>query len=178
MLLIAIDYVEEVLGPLKEIIGKAGIQRPEAQILDGESVETHSRRNPDHIQLQGTFQSGALLSYHLRGGLPFPGAPGLAWRIYGDKGEIRVTAPGPMLNLDYPETKIEVHDHATNKVEEIAMDKNEYSELPRVAQNIAVIYETIAKGDNDKITFRSAAKRHRFLDLFSKSSAENVIVTL
>ena len=180
MLRVAIDCVEVVLGPLKQALGKLSIQRPEAKIMDGESlVETVPRVTPDHVLLQGTFQSGALLTFQLRPGKPFPGTPGMTWSIYGDTGEIRITAPGHFLNLDYPETKIEIHDLATDKVEEVAIEKDEFSDLPRPAQNIARLYEGIAKGDHDKIAdFGAAIGRHRFLESIRKSSAGNIVVDL
>ena len=166
-----------MLGPLKQITGKIGLQRPESKILDGETViETVTRHTPDHVLMQGTFQSGALISFQMRGGNPFPGTPGLVWRIYGETGEINVTSPGIALNIDYRDkVKIEVHDHATNKVEEIAIEKDELSGLPQTAQNVARTYEAIVEGKNGT-TFNEAINLHKLLDSLRKSSAEDISV--
>jgi hypothetical protein len=44
----------------------------------------------------------------LRGGLMPKNAPGLDWRIYGETGEIRITATGPFLQVGYEDLTIEV----------------------------------------------------------------------
>jgi hypothetical protein len=60
--------------------------------------------------LQGTLESGALISAHLQGGKAFPDTPGLGLRIDGKNGGIRDVAPGVFPHMGFPETKITIHD--------------------------------------------------------------------
>jgi len=76
----------------------------DGKILD----EKHPITADDTIFLQGMLSSGIPLSYSLRGGPKFKDVPGLDWRIYGETGEIRLTATGPFLQIGYPDMKIEV----------------------------------------------------------------------
>lgn len=69
------------------------------EVLDPKRAKTAD----DTIFLHGVLNGGVPLSMSMRGGEPFKGEPGLDWRIYGDEGEIRVTAGGVFLQIGYPE---------------------------------------------------------------------------
>jgi predicted dehydrogenase len=110
-------------------------------------------------------QSGAVLSYHLRGGKAFPSGPNLVWRIYGEKGEIEITAPSAGLNVGSDETKILLHDQVTGELETVKVEKDEWDELPNQARNIARLYEAFRKGETDGVvSFAEAVKRHELID--------------
>ena len=132
------------------------------------------RTSYDQIVLQGILENGAVFSFHLRGGQPFPGTPGLEWRTYGEKGEIRMTAPSASLNYGGPGHKIEVHDHASGSAEEVPLPKDKFDEeeLPVTARAPARVYEAFAeslrsgKGVPSEVfgTWEDAVDRHRLID--------------
>lgn len=118
----------------------------------------------DTIFLNGTLTSGIPLSFALRGGKPFKGTPGLDWRIYGEKGEIRITAGGPFLQVGYPDMKIQVFNFEEDKVEDVEVEKDEFDGafgLP--VGNVARIYRGLVKGENN-CSFEDAVERHALID--------------
>ena len=111
-----------------------------------------------------------VLSIHLRGGSPFKEEPGLILRIYGEAGEIQVTASGAFLQVGYPDMKIKLHSHATDEVEEVKWETSSTDEsLPTPARNVARMYEAYANGESIP-NFEAALKRHRLLEAVYKSS--------
>lgn len=122
---------------------------------DGRVVERGVPKTADDtIFVTGTLSNGIPVSLNLRGGSPFKGTPGLDWRIYGETGEIRLTASGPFLQIGYPDMKIELHDFAKDTVEEIEIPKDELDvEAPGAAfggfaaRNVGRLYRGLAKGE-------------------------------
>lgn len=118
----------------------------------------------DTIFLHGTLSSGIPLSMSLRGGKPFKGTPGLDWRIYGEKGEIRVTAGGPSLQVGYPDMKIQVFDFEKDEVEDVQVEKDEFDgtfALP--VGNVARVYRSLVEGEMN-CSFEDAVERHKLID--------------
>lgn len=120
-----------------------------------------------------TKQSGAtispVLSYHLRGGKPFPNSgssssvPQFVWNIYGTKGEIQVTAPTLGLNVT-TDVKIRVYDAATDKDEEVKVDRDDFLDgLEMPGRNISRLYEQFADGGKYP-DFEHATMRHALID--------------
>lgn len=148
-------------------------QRKYIQITDSEGKvleEKHAKTSDDTIFLNGTLSSGIPLSMTLRGGKPFKDTPGLEWRIYGETGEIRVTASGPFLNIGYPDTKIQIHDFEKDTVEEVQVDKDEFDEgfgIP--ARNVGRLYKALADGKIN-CSFEDAVERHALLDAMYKEN--------
>lgn len=131
----------------------------------GEVVDpAFEKETPDFITLQGTLATGIPVSLTLRGGKAFKGTQGLEWRIYGEKGEIRITASGPFLGVGYPDVKIEVHDFKSDSLEEITIvdDDSEVEGVQGPARNVARVYEKIAEGKGN-CSFEDAVERHEFL---------------
>jgi predicted dehydrogenase len=119
---------------------------------------------PDQIMLHGLVApSNAPVSIHFRGGKPFPGSPGIDWRIQGDKGELRLTSPSCSLNVGRPDTKIEWYDVGKETVEVLVPNKDVWDDLPTPAHNIARQYEAYRKGDWHP-DFEWAVKRHMMLE--------------
>lgn len=121
----------------------------------------------DQIAIQGHLEDGAVFSFHMRGGHPFPNTPGLDWRIYGEKGEIRVTAPSANLHFGGPGHTIQVHHHESNSVEDIKIPRDSWDEkdLPYTARAPARVYEAFADGREDQYaTWEDALRRHRLVD--------------
>jgi predicted dehydrogenase len=119
---------------------------------------------PDQIMVHGTLTpSGAPITIHYRGGKPFPGTPGIEWRIQGDKGEIHLTSASWSLNVGPPDTKIELFDAEAGEVEVIVPERDRWDELPVPAQNIARMYEAFRKGEWFP-NFEWAVRRHAMIE--------------
>lgn len=126
-------------------------------------VEAAPNSVPDQILLQGTVASGAAVSIHYRGGPPFPGTPNMQWWIQGSKGEIRLMSSSWSLNVGREDTKVELLDKETAKVEEVRPEKDQWDELPIPAQNIARVYEAYRKGEWVP-DFELGVRRHEMLE--------------
>lgn len=86
--------------------------RPHAPVYtdDGELLEEQFVKDtPDTLFLTGTLSTGIPLSITMRGGRPFKRTPGYDWRIYGEKGEIRISSSSTFLNTGAVKSIIEIH---------------------------------------------------------------------
>ena len=168
------DFVMLVLGELSCFRSHLSIQRPEVPIVDsfGTVLEIVATDVADHIMLQGVLSSGAPLSVIFRRGPPFKGTPGFVWSIYGEKGEIRITAAGPALQANDDETKVTVHIFDQEEVEVVEWDWP-FKDLPPPARNVAAVYEAFAADTEDKYPdFGHAVLRHKQTEEVFKSAEE------
>ena len=126
--------------------------------------ENVEKTTPDHVMIQGSLKSGAVLSATIRGGSPFKGSPGLEWRIYGEKGEIKITGPSAFIEI-VGTSSIQLHDFATDEIVEIALKNGAFAEMDPINRNLARVYEAIAAGDKSLLCdFEDAVKRHHFIE--------------
>ena len=144
---------------------------------DGKVLNSNfPKTSDDTIFLHGYLTSGIPISYTLRGGIPFKDTPGLDWRIYGSKGEIRVTASGPFLQVGYPDVKIQVHNVEKGTVEEVKIEEDDVDALLKgyglPSKNVGRIYRELSEGRNN-CSFDDAVERHDFIEEIYK---ENGIV--
>ena len=170
-----IDFIMLVLGELSVFQSQLNILRPEVPIMasDGTILETVVTDVADHIMLQGILSSGAPLSVTFRRGPPFKGTPGFIWSVYGEKGEIRITAAGPALQANDDETTIAVHTFDQEDVEIIACDRC-VKDLPEPARNVAAMYEAFATKETLKYPdFGHAVLRHRQIEEVIKCAKES-----
>ena len=171
-----IDYVHATLGEFVSMQANAHFTRPVVKITNknGALLETVESEIPDFVIVHGTLAtSGAPLSVTFRRGPPFPGSAALNWAIQGEKGEIRVSGPGPSLQAWDDNCKLEVHDFATDKVEVVDWDHGEFQGLPGPARSVARLYDLFAKGDEGSYpTFENAVVRHRELEALLNRSDE------
>jgi predicted dehydrogenase len=132
---------------------------------DGFVVNEDAKKSThDEIMIQGTLESGAVMSVSIRGGSPFKDAPGLVWSIYGEKGEIRVKGPTTHIQMKGT-TSIELHSFETDTVQKIELEKGAFDEMSPAQRNVARLYEAIAAGDNSVLCdFQGAVKRHELVD--------------
>lgn len=85
---------------------------------------------PDQILLKGSVNSGAPISIHYCGSPTFPGTPNMQWWIQGSKGELRLSSSSWSLNVGREDTKVELFDKETGKVEEVMVERDQCDELP------------------------------------------------
>lgn len=126
--------------------------------------ENAVKTTPDHVMIQGTLNSGAVLSATIRGGAPFRGSPGLEWSIYGEKGEIKISGPSAFIEI-VGTTSVQLHDFATDEVVELKLKNGTFAEMYPINRNLARVYEAIAAGDKTLLCdFEGAVKRHHFIE--------------
>ena len=154
------------------MVSHLAIQRPAVAIVDanGVSLETAQSNVPDHIVLHGILSSGAFVSLNYRRGPPFQDYPGLVWDVHGEKGELKITAPGPALQASDLNARIQFHHFATDQVMDVPWSRV-HKTLPVVAQNVAALYEAFASEDLAAYPdFGEAVKRHQELETVFWSS--------
>ncbi|KAJ4989636.1 oxidoreductase family protein [Stagonosporopsis vannaccii] len=152
-----IDSVHEVLGGWEDFHTIGQIQRPSLNTIGGDGKLSGSVKSnvPDYLSVHGTIQNnqdavvpGASLLAMFRLGPQFKGEAGLVWTINGEKGELRLTAPGPYLqagaSYNGPVT-ITHHDHATDEVTDLNWDWPEWQkEYGLSVRSVAELYERYA----------------------------------
>ena len=146
-----------------------GIERPKVNLIDlenkGKVVDTITKDTPDNISLQGRFKSGTLLNYGLRSAAPFPGEPGMRWTINGEKGEVLITCPSAMFDINHEGVKIQLHELSNDKAEDIELPADKLADLQHPAQNVGRLYEAYAEGDTKGYCdWNLALKRHELIE--------------
>ncbi|KAI8808073.1 oxidoreductase family protein [Cladochytrium replicatum] len=148
-----IDYVHEVLGDWESFNARGQIQRHSLGVVGSEK---HIKSDvPDYVSVHGTLHDkgltvpGALLTATFRLGQPFKDDHGFRWTMNGEKGELRITAPGPFLmsgDSYYGPVTIEHYDHASNEVKKLEWDWPDWQKaLPIRARATAELYERYAE---------------------------------
>lgn len=108
----------------------------------------------------------------LRGGPPFPGVPGVDWHIYGSKGEIRFTAPAPLIQMGSAGVKIEVQNGEGGDVETVEVERDAFDDLAAgekaghfalAACNVGRLYAALKEGKLTS-TFEDAVERHELIE--------------
>jgi predicted dehydrogenase len=172
------DPVFHALGGLEELSALLTTRWPETKLLhaDGSFDRLVKRETPDHVMLQGTLKNnGAPISMTARSGKGFKDSPNLVWRIFGTKGEIRLTSAA-MLTLALGGEKIEVFDHEKDTVEVVNVEYAEaVKDLSPFAKDIGMLYEGFVKGwgvEEGFVNFEQAVGMHKIIDCMEKSSEE------
>lgn len=172
----AINYICAALGEVDTFHSILGNQRPSVNLTDdsGKVVDTTQKDTPDQIMFTGRLTNGTLLSYHLRGGAPFPNQPGVVWSIYGEKGEIRITNPMALLDIVPAGIKIEMQVFGQEGVQELKVGEDEMAGLEHPCQNVGRIYEAFARGEvGTWPDWRLALKRHELMEeMWRRSDGE------
>jgi predicted dehydrogenase len=94
----AISAVQSVLGGIEEVGAVLSQRRQSVRSI--ETGEIIPMKTPDQLLLDAVLQSGAPLSFQLRGGLPR--GIRLLWEINGTEGDLRITAKAeqmPVINI-------------------------------------------------------------------------------
>jgi predicted dehydrogenase len=173
-----LESIFSVLGELKTFTPLVANQRPHITVLHDDGTKSSiPKTSHDQVILQGTFESGAVLSFHLRGGTPFKGTPGMTWRIYGEKGELCIESHAFGMSLGTP-LKVQLHDFETGQVEELEVPNlvQEWQDggMPPMAQMMGLVYEAFAKGEGYP-DWEWAVKRHRMIEeIYARGGGESV----
>jgi predicted dehydrogenase len=132
------------------------------------------------VFLQGTLKSGVALSLNLRGGPQFKGTPALDWRIYGSDAEIRITSSSPVLEFELPGMTIQIHDFATDTVEDVPMPTDHLTKLGPMSSNTGRLYDDIYEGWEKKthsrrvLDFEESVKIQELIDHMYKENGHQI----
>ncbi|KAK3319758.1 hypothetical protein B0T19DRAFT_445557 [Cercophora scortea] len=179
------DWVQNVLGDVENIESRLQIQRPRLKVLDsytGRTIETIKSDVPDLISLTGSLPEsehvvkGATFAMRFRRARAFQGEPALVWTIFGERGEIRLTAAvDNMLQVSQlADVTIEIDDHESRRVQRVDFRWEAFKELSYLSRSYGPIYEAYANGDTTGKygDFDHAVRRHDQLDaLFASFDA-------
>ncbi|KAL8715391.1 MAG: hypothetical protein Q9220_000724 [cf. Caloplaca sp. 1 TL-2023] len=176
-----------VLGDISSHRSLLVNQHPTVDIVDPVTTEVVSSSQPNDVPNQIVFdavmQSGAVLTLRINNSaIPTPGRnppatgvkmPELDWRIFGTKGEIRITSHKSWaLNVGADDLKIELWKVDEGTVVEVDIGEDELENLPLAARNVARLYEAFA--DSQKLEdgtkgkgyadFEEALRRHNLIE--------------
>ena len=186
----AVDYLQAVLGYEWSKTSSVLVTGRKETVLvgkTGEVIDEHFPVGaPDAVFFQGLLKGDGEsvgrevpINMSIRGGQVFKDTDGMEWRIYGEKGEIRVTAAGPFLQVGYEGMSVKVYDFQADQVEEVKWDESPFEGLEMKVRNVAKVYEAIwrvleeAKGKavteeqlkKERLcSFEDAMDRHKLLD--------------
>jgi predicted dehydrogenase len=134
----------------------------------------HLKTSPDHIMVQGTLTSGALVSLTFR---TVTGKPvnetGISWIITGTDGEIEVRTPNLQWQMDPPGTSFKMRNNQSEEVQTIYFSlENEdiaVKNAPFPGTNTARQYEAFATENWGTVpNFTDALETHRLLESIKK----------
>ncbi len=149
-----------VLGEVSSYHSLLVNQYPKVSIVDPATNEVIEKRKsdvPTQIVFDAIMKSGVIFTYKLHTSANFTAGakprtdrgrlPGLDWRIFGSKGEIRVTGYKMWsLNAGADDIVLEICKVDDGEVVTVDIDVDEFEHLPIPARNIARLYEAFASG--------------------------------
>lgn len=190
----SMEFITEVLGQVSSHHSLLVNQYPEIAIVDPATYEVVERSRKNDVPNQVVFDaimkpSGAVFTYKLHNSATIsPGAkprkvkgrmaPALDWRIFGSKGEIRITSYNTWsLNAGTDDLRLEICKADEGVFEEVDLGADEFEHLPMPARNIARLYEAYAAGVDDGgrkrewyPDFEYALKRHELIEEMYKAN--------
>ena len=171
----SLDALCFCLGEFKELSSVVANQRQRVKIV--ETGETIQMTSPDQVLISGVFQSGAVVSVHVKGGT----ANGTAFlfEIHGTEGALAIVPADPR-----QETYIQVFEfsvrgaQAGKPLADLSIPESYRWVPPGVPAglpfNVAQLYmrmaENIREGKSVSPDFDLAVKRHQLLDAIQKAS--------
>ena len=164
------DTITAALGEIKTSNTILKNKRPTIALTDNafNPIEAaHPNSTPEHVFVQGELEGEVPFSFHVRGGPQFKGTPSFDWRIYCQRGEIRVFGHQQLWMSGG--IKVQVFDFVTNKVEDVDLDQflkdNNKDDvavrygLKAPADNVGRLYEAFAKGETHQyLDFKTGLK--------------------
>jgi predicted dehydrogenase len=176
----ALDAMQCVLGPLKNVAAITAVGRATIEIVD--EKRRIAATAPDHISLSGVLASGAVASVHYRGGTSRAG--NLRWEINGTDGDLLITSTNG--NLQVADLKLEGGRGDAETLSAVPVPAH-MANLPETLRtgmgaNVAREYMAIARDMADDThfvpDFSYALSRHRLLAQIEESARLGVNVRL
>ncbi|MCI2415929.1 Gfo/Idh/MocA family oxidoreductase [Saccharopolyspora sp. K220] len=164
----AIDLVQHLLGPIRELSARTAIRSPEHRIAEtGEPINVTA---PDHFLANAELDSGAVMSIQLHDGEA--AAPRTRIQIAGTEGNIALTSV-PEANPWAAQLQIGELALAESRPERpqwtpVPVPADDASELPTEVANVARLYRQLAKdlraGSRITPDFRAAHDLHELIE--------------
>lgn len=167
----ALDALTFALGEIETSSSVVKNTRPVVTLVDNTFKVVldpqYKKTSHDHLFVNGTLIGDVPFSFTMRGGLTFKDTPGLDWRIYATKGEIRVTSNQGALQGKGTIVKMQVfwEDKQEVKDVDLAVESTDAGYgLGSPADDIARLYDAFAKGKTDQyLDFEGCLKWARFI---------------
>jgi hypothetical protein len=167
-----LDTLTSALGDITSSHTLLRNQRPKIALVDDSFQPTgqvHPTSTPDHILVHGELKGGVPFSFTIRGGPPFKDTPMFDWRVYCERGEIRVTGDGQLWLA--PGNKVQAFDFVAQSVKDVDVSQAVGKEDVAVkmgfdapVDNVARLYEAFADGKTDKyLDFKQSLKWADFI---------------
>jgi predicted dehydrogenase len=169
----AISAVQSVLGRIEEVGAVLSQRRQTVRVI--ETGEMIPMKTPDQLVLDAVLQSGAPLSFQLRGGLPR--GTRLLWEINGTAGDLRITAKAeqiPVINIS--PLRVEGGRRGEDGFRELEIPSSFYFGLEDAvaARNVAGVYRLMAHdlrhGTRTAPSFDDAVALHKTLSAIEESA--------
>ncbi|KAI1184523.1 oxidoreductase [Nemania serpens] len=170
-----LDSLTHVLGDFSEVQAILKLTFDSVSILDDKGTlvdPAYPKTSPDQILVQGTLESGAVVSIAQRHSKADVDGASFRWIITGTEGEIEVIVRQSNWQFGDPKRtlKMKVGTNEAQHVDFLSNDELE-GKVPAIAANIARQYRAFAKDDTEAVaTFESALKTHRLLDRILKAA--------
>lgn len=167
----SLDALCYALGEFRELSATVERQRKEA-FIEG-TVRRVVMNAPDQVVVNGVLSSGAVVSFHARGGMKV-GTPFL-WEIHGDKGDLVVSGNA---TVQYADLKLQ-GSQAGLPLADLPIPAS-YRHVPdsmpamrpyNVAQFYVELGRAIREGRNPRPGFYDAVVRHKMLDVIRKAAS-------
>jgi predicted dehydrogenase len=169
----AMCAVQSVLGPVAEVGAVMAQRRPTVRVIEtGVSIPM---KTPDQLSVNAVLQSGAPLSFRLRGGLPC--GTRLLWEINGTEGDLRITATAnevPVINIT--PLRVEGARRGEAALGDLKIPSDFYFGLEDavMSRNVAGIYRLMARdlrdGTHTAPDFDDAVDLHKTLHAIQQSA--------
>lgn len=172
---LVLDSLTHVLGDFSEVQAILKLTFDSVSILDDKGTlvdPAYPKTSPDQILVQGTLESGAVVSIAQRHSKADVDGASFRWIITGTEGEIEVIVRQSNWQFGDPKRtlKMKVGTNEAQHVDFLSNDELE-GKVPAIAANIARQYRAFAKDDTEAVaTFESALKTHRLLDRILKAA--------
>jgi predicted dehydrogenase len=169
----AISAVQSVLGRIEEVGAVLSQRRQAVRVI--ETGEMCPMKTPDQLVLNAVLQSGAPLSFQLRGGLPR--GTRLLWEINGTAGDLCITAKAeqiPVINIS--PLRVEGGRRGQDGFRELEIPSSFYFGLEEAvaARNVAGVYRLMAHdlrhGSRTAPSFDDAVALHKTLYAIEESA--------
>ena len=164
-----VDAVSLVVGELEEVVATTATRRP--FVPHAETGEPLPMTAEDQLAVSGTVAGGAVVSLHVRGGMP---RPSFSLLVDGTEGRLEVTAPGhPHLS---PLTVRGARGDADPAPLALPEGRDPYearSGTPPHAllHAYAAVRDDLRDGGSRAPGFAHAVRRHRLLDAIQRAAA-------
>ncbi|KAL7942608.1 hypothetical protein V8C42DRAFT_360035 [Trichoderma barbatum] len=165
-----------VLGDFASVKSTFAVQQPIVKLVSSKTREVvnpeRRRTSPDHIFVQGTLESGAVVSITKRTSPQTIDGHGLRWLISGTEGEMELTTSGRGYQTGSNARALRLI-AKDGEVKTIGWEQEEPSHIRDVAPpgaNTARLFEAYALNKNCYSDFEKAVNLHKLLDKIAQDA--------